>query len=62
MGRIAAAALTQKTTRASVGENRRPRALNRKVLPRAREVQQPRRNKPATSVGRETRVLSATRL
>ena len=39
MGRIAVAALTQTTTSASVGEKRTPRALSRKVLPRAREVQ-----------------------
>jgi hypothetical protein len=61
MGRIAVAALTQTTTSASVGEKRTPRAFSRKVLPRARDVQHPRSSRPATSVGREKRVLPATR-
>ncbi len=61
MGRIDVAALTQTTTSATVGEKRTPRALSRKVLPRARDVQQPRSSRPATSVGREKRVLSVTR-
>jgi hypothetical protein len=61
IGRIAVAALRQRTTRASVGENRTPMALSRRVLPRARDVQQPRSSRPATNVGRENFVLSATR-
>jgi hypothetical protein len=61
IGRIAVAELIQRTTSARVGENGTPRALRRKVLPRARDVQQPRSSRPATSVGRENRVLSARR-
>ena len=49
IGRTAAAALMQRTTSARVGENRTPRALSRRVLPRARDVQQPRSRRPATS-------------
>jgi hypothetical protein len=59
MGSIAVAALTQTTTSAIVGEKRTPRAISSKALPRAREVQQPRSSRPATSVGRENRVLTA---
>jgi hypothetical protein len=44
-----------------VGEKPIPNALSRRVLPEARDVQQPSSRRPATNVDREKRVVSAAR-
>src|SRR4029450_3583848 len=44
----AAAAARQSTTRATCGENPVPSAISRHVLPKARDVQQPKSQAPAT--------------
>jgi hypothetical protein len=61
IGKIAAAADRQRTTRANVGENPVPSAIRRHVLPKARDVQQPKRNPPAANVERVIVAHSPTR-